>query len=190
MSVLTGLGCARRRRKRRSGRCGACSRRSHANGRSCVRLEDIHWAEPTLLDLVEYVVGWCRDAAILVLCLARPELLDERPDWLGVRGTSLTLEPLTGEESDELLDVLDVPLEAGARARIRDAAEGNPLFVEQMVAMLAEAPGETAMPPTINALLAARLDRLAPLDRSILERASVLGQGVRARRRGRALASG
>jgi class 3 adenylate cyclase/tetratricopeptide (TPR) repeat protein len=141
-----------------------------------LQLEDIHWAEPTLLDLVEYVVGWCRDAAILVLCLARPELLDERPDWLGVRGTSLTLEPLTGEESDELLDMLDVPLEAGARARIRDAAEGNPLFVEQMVAMLAEAPGETAMPPTINALLAARLDRLAPLDRSILERASVLGK--------------
>ena len=105
-----------------------------------LQLEDIHWAEPTLLDLVEYVIGWCRDAAILVLCLARPELLDERPDWLGVRGASLTLEPLTGDESDELLDTLDVPLEAGTRARIRDAAEGNPLFVEQMVAMLAELP--------------------------------------------------
>ena len=141
-----------------------------------LQLEDIHWAEPTLLDLVEYVVGWCRDAPILVLCLARPELLDERPDWLGVRGASLMLEPLSGDESDELLDLLDVPLEAAARARIRDAAEGNPLFVEQMVAMLAESPGETSMPPTISALLAARLDRLAPLDRSILERASVLGK--------------
>jgi class 3 adenylate cyclase/tetratricopeptide (TPR) repeat protein len=141
-----------------------------------LELEDIHWAEPTFLDLVEYVVGWCRDAPILLLCLARPELLDERPDWLGVRGRSLTLEPLSGEESDELLETLDTPLEADARARIREAAEGNPLFVEQMVAMLTEHPGETAMPPTIQALLAARLDRLAPADRSILERASVLGK--------------
>ena len=141
-----------------------------------VHLEDIHWAEPTLLDLVEYIAGWSRDAPILLLCLARPELLDKRPGWLNARGTSLILEPLSEDESDEMLETLDVALGAGARSRIRDAAEGNPLFVEQMVAMLVEDPGQTEMPPSIQALLAARLDRLAPLDRSILERASVLGK--------------
>ncbi|MGZ4354163.1 MAG: adenylate/guanylate cyclase domain-containing protein, partial [Gaiellaceae bacterium] len=125
---------------------------------------------------VEYVAGWSRDAPILLLCLARPELLDERPDWLNVRGTAMTLEPLSADEAEELLATLDAPLEPGARARIREAAEGNPLFVEQMAAMLAEDPSETAVPPTIHALLAARLDRLAPGERRILERASVLGK--------------
>jgi class 3 adenylate cyclase/tetratricopeptide (TPR) repeat protein len=141
-----------------------------------VCLEDIHWAEPTLLDLVEYVAGWSSGAPILLLCLARPELLEERPDWLNVCGATLTLEPLNEDESEALLETLAAPLEAGARARIRETAEGNPLFVEQMVAMLAEHPGETALPPTIHALLAARLDRLAPPERRVLERASVLGK--------------
>jgi class 3 adenylate cyclase/tetratricopeptide (TPR) repeat protein len=141
-----------------------------------VRLEDVHWAQPTFLDLLEYVAGWSRDAPILLLCLARPELLDDRPRWAGA---SLHLEPLTEAESQLLLDELAVewPLAREARQRIADAAEGNPLFVEQMVAMLAEHGSETVeIPPTIQALLAARLDRLEPEEREVLERASVIGK--------------
>jgi len=137
-------------------------------------LEDVHWAEPTFLDLLEYIAGWSRDAPMLLLCLARPDLLDERPRWGGAR---VTLEPLTGSESEELLDELaaEWPIPSAARAEIAEAAEGNPLFVEQMVAMLAEA-GETSIPPTIQALLAARLDRLEPRERAMLERAAVAGK--------------
>jgi class 3 adenylate cyclase/tetratricopeptide (TPR) repeat protein len=140
-----------------------------------VVLEDLHWAEPTFLDLVEYLAGWSRDATILLLCLARPELLDARPHW---GGRTLTLEPLTDSESQELLDELgsEWPITARARARIVDAAEGNPLFLEQMVAMVGEGEDTLSVPPTIQALLAARLDRLEPLERAMLERASVAGR--------------
>jgi tetratricopeptide (TPR) repeat protein len=143
-----------------------------------VSLEDVHWAEPTFLDLVEYVAGWSRDAPILLLCLARPELLDDRPGWSAL-GAMLPLEPLSEIEADALLDELTMewPLALEARTQIREAAEGNPLYVEQMVAMLAEGGGDTdAVPPTIQALLAARLDRLEPRERAALERASVLGR--------------
>lgn len=135
-----------------------------------VCIEDVHWAQPAFLDLVEYLHGWTRDAPLLVLGLARPELYDMRPRW---PGTQILLEPLTDEESAALLDELDVPAEA--RERIAGAAEGNPLFLEQMVAMLAEAaPAE--MPPTIHALLTARLDRLEPFEQAVLQRAAVAGK--------------
>ena len=140
-----------------------------------VCLEDVHWAEPTFLDLFEYVAAWSRDAPILVLCLARPELLEVRPRW---GGASLTLEPLTEHESETLLDELarEWPMPADARARIAEAAEGNPLFLEQMVAMLADGDPSADVPPSIQALLAARLDRLEPRERSVLERAAVVGK--------------
>jgi len=137
-------------------------------------IEDVHWGEPTFLDLLEYVAGWSRDAPILLLCLARPDLLEARPRW---GGAAVTLEPLTDAESDELLRSLSAewPLPAEARPAIADAAEGNPLFVEQLVAMLAET-GSTRVPPTIQALLAARLDQLQPLERRLLARAAVAGR--------------
>lgn len=140
-----------------------------------VCLEDVHWAEPTFLDLLEYVAGWSRDAPILLLCLARPDLLDERPRW---GGAAIALEPLTDSESEALLDELGAewPIPPDARAVIAEAAEGNPLFVEQMVAMVAEGGATTAVPPSIQALLAARLDRLEPLERTVLERAAVVGK--------------
>ncbi len=140
-----------------------------------VCLEDVHWAEPTFLDLLEYVAGWSRDAPILLLCLARPDLLDERPRW---GGEAVTLEPLTEDESEALLDALaaEWPIPPAARTEIAEAAEGNPLFVEQMVAMLAEAGEAAAIPPTIQALLAARLDRLEPLERTVLGRGAVVGK--------------
>ena len=135
-----------------------------------VCVEDVHWAQPAFLDLLEYVHGWARDAAILLLCLTRPELYDARPRW---PGASIALEPLTREESASLLDELEVP--DHARSRIAEAAEGNPLFLEQMVAMLADdAPAE--MPPTIHALLTARLDRLETFEQSVLQRAAVIGK--------------
>ncbi|MDE3189771.1 MAG: AAA family ATPase [Acidobacteriota bacterium] len=139
-----------------------------------VCIEDVHWAAPTFLDLVEYLEGWVRGAAVLLLCLARPELYDERPRW---PGESISLEALSEAESAELLDELaaEWPLSAGERARIGDVAEGNPLFVEQLVAMVAEA-GTTPMPPTIQALLTARLDRLAAGEQAVLQRAAVAGR--------------
>jgi class 3 adenylate cyclase len=140
-----------------------------------VCLEDVHWAEPTFLDLFEYVAAWSRDAPILVLCLARPELLEVRPRW---GGASLALEPLTEQESETLLDELarEWPMTADARARIAEAAEGNPLFLEQMVAMLADGDPSADVPPSIQALLAARLDRLETTERAVLERAAVVGK--------------
>jgi len=134
-----------------------------------VCIEDVHWAQPAFLDLLEYVHGWARDAPILLLCLARPELYDVRPRW---PGSAVALDPLTREESTTLLDELDVP--ADARLRIADAAEGNPLFLEQMAMLADEAAAE--MPPTIHALLTARLDRLEAFEQSVLQRAAVVGK--------------
>jgi class 3 adenylate cyclase/tetratricopeptide (TPR) repeat protein len=141
-------------------------------------VEDIHWAEPTLLDLVEHLAAWTRDAPLLLLCLARSELLDERPGWGGgARAEILTLQPLSQSESEELIEELlgGAQLEDEARARIRNGAEGNPLFVEQSLAMLAEGGLPDQVPPTIHALLAARLDGLPDDERDLLERASVIG---------------
>jgi len=139
-------------------------------------LEDIHWAEPTFLDLIEYLADWTRDVALLIVCLARGELLDVRPSW---RGARLALEPLSETEAAGLIDRLlgDALLPEPSRARIVAAAEGNPLFVEQMLALAEERPGEEPIvPPTISALLAARLDRLEPEERAVLERAAVAGK--------------
>jgi class 3 adenylate cyclase len=144
-----------------------------------VLFEDVHWAEPTLLDLVEQVSRWSRDAPILLLCVAREELLEERPGW---EGTHVRLEPLSAGEATELLAALDGRgmLSPELRERVTEVAQGNPLYTEQLVAMLAEevraAAELVALPPTIQALLAARLDRLDPFDRDVLERAAVVGK--------------
>jgi class 3 adenylate cyclase/tetratricopeptide (TPR) repeat protein len=146
----------------------------------CV-FDDLHWAEPTFLELVDHVADWSRDAPILLVCIARPELLDRRPTWSGgkLNATTVLLEPLTAEETDELIERLlgDAGLDEALRVRIREAAEGNPLFVEQMLAMVAESPnGDVVVPPTIQALLAARLDQLDASERGVLERGAVEGK--------------
>jgi tetratricopeptide (TPR) repeat protein len=143
--------------------------------------DDVHWAEPTLLDLIENVADWSRDAPILLVSVARPELLDARPGWARgkLNATSLLLEPLSEAESGDLLEHLLPPaeLDDAARSTITYAAEGNPLFVEQMVAMVVEnGAGELEVPPTIQALVAARIDRLEPAQRKVLECASVEGK--------------
>ena len=146
----------------------------------CV-FDDLHWAEPTFLDLVDHVADWSRDAPILLVCIARPELLDRRPMWAGgkLNATTVLLEPLTADETNELIERLlgDAGLDDALRTRIGEAAEGNPLFVEQMLAMVAESPnGDVVVPPTIQALLSARLDQLEPAERGVLERGSVEGK--------------
>ena len=146
-----------------------------------VLLDDLHWGEPAFLDLVEQVADLSRDAPILLVCLARPELLDRRPGWSGgkLNATSVLLEPLAADETDELIDgLLDGhPLDIGLRRRIAVAAEGNPLFVEEMLAMVHErGADEVSVPPTIQALLAARLDQLPRPERATLERGAVEGQ--------------
>ena len=144
-----------------------------------VVVDDIHWAEPTLLDLLEYLADFSRDAALLILCTARPELLDNRPSWNGPRPNAvlISLEPLPTAQVEMLVEQLG-KLQPTDRERIIEAAEGNPLFLEQLVAMSAEHAegGPLEIPPTIQALLAARIDRLAAGERSVVERAAVEGR--------------
>ena len=146
-----------------------------------VVFDDIHWAEPAFLDLIEHVADLSRAAPILLLCLARPELLDRQPGWGGgkLNATTVLLEPLSATQTDELLERLlgEATLSEELHERIRDAAEGNPLFVEEMVAFVeASGDGEVTVPGTIQALLAARLDQLEPAERGVLERGSVEGR--------------
>ncbi|HEX5245604.1 MAG TPA: adenylate/guanylate cyclase domain-containing protein [Gaiellaceae bacterium] len=146
-----------------------------------VVFDDVHWAEPTFLDLIEHVADLSRDAPILLLCLARPELLDRRPGWGGgkLNATTIFLEPLDAGETEELIERLlgGEQLDPELVTRIRTAADGNPLFVEEMLAMVrASGEREIVVPPTIKALLAARLDQLDPIERNVLERGSVEGQ--------------
>jgi len=145
-----------------------------------VVFDDVHWGEPAFLDLVEHVADLSRDTPILLLCLARPELLDHRPAWGGgkLNATNVLLEPLAPDESRELIESLvrAAEMDAGLRERILESAAGNPLFVEEMVAMVAEHDQtEVSVPPTIHALLAARLDQLDTAERDVLERGSVEG---------------
>ena len=150
-----------------------------------VVFDDLHWGEPVFLDLVEHVADLSRDAPILLLCMARPELLDRRPAWGGgkLNATNVLLEPLAPAETDELIDRLlsGHLLNASLRDRIREAAGGNPLFVGEMLAMLEESGNgdvstDVVVPPTIQALLASRLDQLDTAERGILERGAVEGQ--------------
>src|SRR5262249_44526282 len=142
-----------------------------------VVLEDLHWAAAPLPDLVEYLLGWL-EAPVLLVCVARSDLVELRPAWLTPRpnADSLVLQPLDAEEAELLLDGLQTRPES--RGRIAEAAEGNPLFLEQMAAVLAEQTGRSpaAMPPSIQALLAARLDQLEPVEREVIERAAVIGR--------------
>jgi DNA-binding SARP family transcriptional activator len=144
--------------------------------------DDLQWGEATFLDLVEHIADWSREAPILLACLARPELLDVRPGWAGgkLNATSVLLEPLSKEESSQLVENLaGGALDESARGRIVGAAEGNPLFVEELLALVLEngrRDAQLEVPPTIQALLGARLDRLSDEERTAIEAASVEGQ--------------
>jgi class 3 adenylate cyclase/tetratricopeptide (TPR) repeat protein len=146
-----------------------------------VVFDDIHWGEAAFLDLVEHIADLSRGSAIMLLCLARPELLDQRPGWGGgkLNATTVFLEPLDRTESNELVDRLlgSEPLEPELAEKIRTTAEGNPLFLEEMLAIVrASGARDVSVPPTIRALLAARVDQLPVAERGVLERGSVEGQ--------------
>ena len=134
-----------------------------------VLLDDIQWGEETLLDLVEHVALLSSGAPLLVVCMARPELLDGRPSW----PVTLRLEPLGDEDVDELIPER---IAGELRAKIARAAGGNPFFIEEMLAIAQEAEGEVVVPPTLQALLAARLDQLDPGERRVLERGAIEGE--------------
>ncbi|HJV29287.1 MAG TPA: hypothetical protein VJ645_02100, partial [Gaiellaceae bacterium] len=144
--------------------------------------DDVHWAEPTFLDLVEYLGAWTDDAPILLLALARPDLLEERPTWAdpatGV--ATLRLGPLDSDDTRALVaNLAGDSVDEAQRDRVAELAEGYPLFAEQLVAWIEEAGGEydpSAVPATIEALLASRLDRLDHAERAVLERAAVVGR--------------
>jgi class 3 adenylate cyclase/predicted Ser/Thr protein kinase/tetratricopeptide (TPR) repeat protein len=145
-------------------------------------VEDVQWAEPTLLDLVEHLAELVRDAPVLLACLARPELFDAR-SALGSDEASLSieLEPLAGPEAALLVEhhAGAVVLPSGIVAEIVRLAEGNPLFLEQLLVMAAEEPANSrraTLPPAIHGLLVARLDRLSPAERLVIECASIEGQ--------------
>jgi class 3 adenylate cyclase/tetratricopeptide (TPR) repeat protein len=137
--------------------------------------DDVHWGEPTFLDLVEYVAEKS-EAPMLIVCLAREELLEDHPTFLA-DAERIVLDALSAKETDALLDALGgAALETDQRDRIADAADGNPLFLEQLLALVLEGGVERAVPATVQALLAARLDRLGPGERAVLERGSVVGK--------------
>jgi DNA-binding SARP family transcriptional activator/tetratricopeptide (TPR) repeat protein len=146
-----------------------------------VVLDDLQWAEPTFLDLVEALAAQAERAPVLLLCLARPELLEQRPAWAAGAGqtVSVELEPLADDDATALLAALaGAPPPASRRKQLLGAAGGNPLFLEQLVASVGEqrqGEGLPSLPPTIQALLAARLERLGPGERAVLTRAAVVG---------------
>ena len=160
-----------------------------------VVLDDIHWGEATFLDLLEYVTGWSTGFPILLLCLARLDLLQVRPAWdAGKTNVNpMRLEPLTPEESDRVIEnlLLGAEIDAEVRGRIIAVSEGNPLFVEEILRMLVDegllrrdggrwSPvrdlSSFTIPPTIHALLDARLAGLPREERAVLQRASVVGK--------------
>jgi class 3 adenylate cyclase/tetratricopeptide (TPR) repeat protein len=141
-----------------------------------VVFDDIHWGEETFLDLIDHVADLSRGASILLLCLARPDLLDKRPTWGGgkLNATTILLEPLTADECAELIEAHG-GTEPGTRERIVASADGNPLFVEEMLALVREG-GDVGTPSTVRALLQARLDQLARGERTVIEGGAIEGE--------------
>jgi DNA-binding SARP family transcriptional activator len=154
-----------------------------------VVFEDLHWAESTFLDLVESLAFQLGRSPVVLVCVARPELLEQRPAWAAgtERARSIELTPLAEGSAEALLDSLtgDQGIPLSTRARLLETAAGNPLYLEQLAASLGEHAGSEiwpVLPPTIQALLGARLQRLGPGASSVLARAAIIGKdfGIRA----------
>jgi class 3 adenylate cyclase/tetratricopeptide (TPR) repeat protein len=158
-------------------------------------VDDLHWAEPTLLALIEHIAVHASDAPLLLVCASRPELREARPDWPSdVAARVVEVQPLSAELVHDLVEgLLADGVAEDVLAAVARAAEGNPLFAEQFVAMLLDdrvleredgiwrastALVSLSVPPGIAALLSARLDRLPAASRAVLERAAVIGQSL------------
>ncbi len=158
-----------------------------------ILFDDIHWAEPTFLDLIGRLISSTDGAPVMLLCAARYELLEKRPSWGEDPGaTRIVVTRLSDSDATLIIENLlgGAGLSERAKARVISAAEGNPLFVEQLVSMLIDTGmlrlvdgrwertgdlADIAIPPTIHALLAARLDQLPESERAVVEPASVIG---------------
>ena len=143
--------------------------------------EDLHWADDGLLDFVDHLADWATTVPLLIVGTARPELLDRRPGWGGGKRNAFTLSigALTNEETAVLLQrLLDrAVLDADAQQAVLRRAEGNPLYAEEYARMLAEhGAGELQLPETVQGLIAARIDGLAPDEKALLQHASVIGK--------------
>jgi serine/threonine protein kinase/tetratricopeptide (TPR) repeat protein len=162
-----------------------------------VYLDDIHWADDGSLDFIDYLTRNCADSPVMVLCLTRPTLLERRPSWGEgrERHTRLSLQPLSKKESRQLVEEIlkrarGVP--PNLREMVVGGAEGNPFYVEELIKMLidqrvivtgaeewsvdASRLGEVKVPPTLTGVLEARLDKLTPQEKGVLQRASVIGR--------------
>lgn len=148
--------------------------------------EDLHWAEPTLLDLIEDLAAWLVDVPVLLVCLARPELLDARPAWGAAAYAAVVelgpldraaMERLAAELAAYRIPAAEVVGQSADRMcrRVVDGSDGNPLFAELLLETLTEEGEDAPPPPTIQALLGARLDRLDDGERDVLERAATIG---------------
>ncbi|WTT38550.1 AAA family ATPase [Kitasatospora sp. NBC_00085] len=146
--------------------------------------DDLHWSEETLLDLIDEVATWLHDVPVLLLCVARPELLDIRSGWGGGKPCAMTLElgPMTDDQTAMLIGQLalhgDVYPQGyqDVNGRVATLCDGNPLFAEQLMDVFAETDPGTQIPPTIQAMLGARLDQLPGTERGLLELAAVIGR--------------
>jgi class 3 adenylate cyclase/predicted ATPase len=134
-----------------------------------VVFDDIQWGEETFLDLIEHVGLLSSGASILVFCMARPELAERRPTW----PVTLRLEALGDGDVDQLIPD---QIARDLRGKIAHAAGGNPLFIEEMLAMAGKADGDVVVPPTLRSLLGARLDQLETAERSVLECGAIEGE--------------
>jgi tetratricopeptide (TPR) repeat protein len=142
--------------------------------------EDVQWADDGLLDFIEHLADWVRDVPMLILCTARLELLERRPTWGGgkLNAANIALAPLSSEETAKLIASLSERplLEANTQAELLERAGGNPLYAEQYVRMLAERGTADALPESVQGIIAARLDALAPDEKSVLQDAAVMGK--------------
>jgi class 3 adenylate cyclase/tetratricopeptide (TPR) repeat protein len=145
--------------------------------------EDLHWADEALLAFLEYLTEWSEGVPLLVVCAARPELYERRSGWgAGLRNaTTINLSPLSDSETSELVShlVTSTVLSEELERAILERAGGNPLYAEEFVRLLADrglTPDETALPESVQALIAARLDTLTPERKSLLQDAAVLGK--------------
>jgi class 3 adenylate cyclase/tetratricopeptide (TPR) repeat protein len=153
-------------------------------GPAVVIWEDIHWAEQTLLDLIDDVANWLSDVPVLMVCAARPDLLDAQPGWGGGKPCAITLDvpPLSPGNCAELVAELTLTAadvyahQADSHAGVIAECDGNPLFIELMLEIFADSAPAAGIPPTIHAVLGARLDRLPGPERHLVEQAAVIGR--------------
>jgi class 3 adenylate cyclase len=140
--------------------------------------EDVHWADSAMLDLLDELAALLRDSPVLLLAMTRPELLAERPSWGGglAESTAVRLEPLSTDDTRSLAACLLPRGDDDGVSRVLEIAEGNPLFIEELAASLAERPDGGELPTSIRGIISARLDALPTPERSLLLDASVVGR--------------